>query len=432
MPQTCKLTLSCIVAGLAATGFASAQASPVDELLKLLPAARGQSDDAEPVKKLDAALARLTDATTKLTSPEYRQASQFLMHSKMPTRAGRVVRRGLELFGDNTELLEMLGTAEFATCQTARTDVAMRAHARNAIDAFERARKAGSTSPTCRLMPWQAHIIDCRFDRALAEIDRLIADKDLQKMMPDRHLARGMALLGAGPYEDALAELTHDAMPMQMRMSTESMAARAEALAGQPAAAVRRSKALFERRKDATSLGVYADTLAYAGLAEEALKVLRDNPIQAIRGEPAVRVAQRKQSRATFEYLISLRGERPDNLRTELAKRLGHSVSAHSKALTTATSPQSPLLLGYAARNAPSSPKGWGNDLLVLACIAAGDSYKPSDDEQKLIDTVLDDSSKMALQGQSAKARALTILRAACMRDDYEGSLVALQIGLQL
>lgn len=184
MLHRCRLILSFVLPMAALAGSARTQQDPLEQLLKLVPAAQGQADDSEPMKKLDAAVAHLTDPSTKLMGPQYHQAAKYLMHGQMPARAGRIVNRGLELFENDPGLLEFFGMTEFSQCQTVRTDADMRSHARKANTAFQRARDAGAKTPTCRLLPWQAHIVDCQFAQALAAIDLLIADKQPPRNAP--------------------------------------------------------------------------------------------------------------------------------------------------------------------------------------------------------------------------------------------------------
>lgn len=431
MPTRRDITLLTMLAATTHGVVHAQEASP--NLMQLVRAAQGQPNGSDPVRKLDAAITQMLDPKTERTKLEYSQGAQYLLHGQMPARASRIVQRGLELFENDAALLEMLGMTEFSQCQTVTTDAEMRAHARAAVDAFRRAREAGATTPTCRLLPWQAHIIDGRCDKALAAIDELAADQSLKRMMPDTHLARGMAMLGSGRYAEALAELTHKDMAMQVRMGTESMAARAEALAGKHKEAIQRAKAIYDRRKDSVALGLYVDTLAFAGKYDEALGMLKANPIVALKGEPAVRVTQRKQSRAAFEYLIGLRGKVPANKVSfvrDLADHLGQQTKSEEN--KHAIWKHSPLLIAGAARKSASGPKGWANDLLILAAISAWDTSATKEGGRAIAEKILDRETVQAFCSDGSKQRAMQLLRATGMRDDYEGTLVAIQLGATL
>ncbi len=384
---------------------------------------------------VDAAIAAIEASPKALDHEQWFAAAQMLFRVQQAERCIHVCELALANQEDPSGLLDFLGMSHIAAAGDAATDVAMREHAVAAEKAFRRAREGKVVTIPAHVFMHQALFIDCRFDEALADYDAVAADGRFADHLPDARRARGLFLTCAGRWEEALAVLQDEDIDAETRSEQEPLLIRALAMAGQTAKSVEIARARWGKQPDATNLALLADALGADAKFDEALQLLRDHPVEEIAGDPWNVTAIRRQSRATFEYLLSLHDVNPKDLREQLARRLGHRPQVLvGKVLGDGSIKldSSPLIMGATVRKAPMGAKGWGNDLLLLLCVVDAKGHVPFESEAALTSSLVDEPTREALTGEGAKTRAIRILHGHLFMDHDEGTLVALRIAARL
>lgn len=383
------------------------------------------------LEAVDAAIAAIEAAPRALDHEQWFAAAQMLFSAEQMDRCIRVCELGLANQVDPSGLLDFLGMSHYALAGEAENDVAMRDHAAAAVTAFRRAREGKVVTIPAHVFLHQALFIGCEFDAALADLDHVVVDGRFADHIPDPQSMRAILLTCGGRYEEALKILDNG----EEWPDGEHLLIRALAMAGQTGRSVAIARARWEKQPDATNLALLADALGADAKFEEALQLLRDHPVEQIAGDPWNVTAIRRQSRATFEYLLSLHDVIPKDLREQLAEKLGHATQVLGGEGLGKGADQlgrSPLLMGANVRKAPTGPKGWGNDLLFLLCVVDAKEHVPSEAEAVLAPVLVDEPTREALTGAGAKARATQVLHGHLFMDHDEGTLVALRIAARL
>lgn len=402
-------------------------------------AARAGGDAREAAEeRVQAAIAAVVAAAATFDHEQAMGVVRMLGNARRFDECVQVCERLLDVQEDPSGLLDLLGISHMKLAQLARTEARMRAHAAAAADAFTRARQGRSVTVPAHTMRWQALMIDCRFDEALADYDAVSADGRFRDALPDATRIRPILLLCAGRYEEALALLEAQDLDDAVREETAYLRIRALILAGRHADAVEQAAAAWEARRDDEAMGWYAEALGAAGRRDEALALLRAHPVEALPDEAWNETAVKEQSRATLEYLLGLDDVVPGQLYLQLAQHLGHGGEVvvtggegdRAEELQAVT--RSPRFIAATCRKAPSSPKNWGNDLLFLACVVAPEPAAPEGMAAGILSATLDADTAADLEREDAKQRAIEILRSQLFLPDQEGVVTALLLARRL
>lgn len=372
-----------------------------------------------------AAVERITAEPRAMGHDRFVAAAQALYSAQRYAACAHLGRMAIANLDDARGLFDLVGMSHLALAQRMPTHAAMREQAAQAVDAFQRARTDPASLPSRRLL-YQALWIDCRFERALLDLDAMAGDARVRPFLP-KALApiRGSLLLAAGRADDAVRAFTDPGLSPQQRAELEPQRIRALARSGRSEQAVAAARTAWQQRSGQEQLGVLVDVLALAGERDAALQLLREHPIEGDADDPTV--AARQQARAAFAYLVGIGTDRPADLRQVLATHLGRRRDVGDGALAV-----TPILLGTALDEVTVGPRAWADALLSLVCIADQQRHQPDDREAALVRSTLTPMQRAAICGPDAATRAQERL-ASCLSLHFDGGvLTALRIAERL
>ncbi len=410
-------------------------AKPVDgakliEAVKasLQPVARGRASD-ENRERFESAVQNLVANAAAVTAQEHLELAFTLFRSQQATECLALCEAGIAAHENPRGLHDFAAMSHLVLAEDVVTATAVRDHAAAAVRAFSAGREAKATTMHNRLYMNRALMLNCEFDRALAEFDAAMETDEVAKRMPaNPRTTRGMMLLCGGKYADAAKELTHESLTDEEREHFATMRIRALALSGDTEGAEAEARARWEKKGRTWDLALLADVLSVAGKRRDALALLRKNPIRE-EDVPESEFEELSQSRAAFEYLIDLGDKRPKDLRQRLAEHLGHHFEVMNSDTSTAGMKGSPLGIGYVARQAPTSLKDWGTALMFLVCAVDRANHEPSQLERAIFGSLDDPGLEPAL---ADPARAKQILGGTLMMCDEGGVMTTMRLAERL
>ncbi len=396
---------------------AEGEVGPLDALLEALErwalATRGTSEQAlaDADARITAAVEALSGDDNALALDEWMSAVVALFEAQRFDDCARLATAGTRQHAESAELFGYVGLANLVLAQEAENGRQMRRHATASLAGLLDARALDEHSAPVALYLHYAFSTLGRFDEALAEFDRVMAESPYaDRITPSPRYARGRILLGALRPAEALDELlADDAAAEPNAAGAELLIVRALVLADRDEEAIERARAVHARDGDESSLALLADVLGATGKVEEALALLRDAPIT---GDEQ---AGTRKSRACMSYLIGLDGARPDDLRAQLTERLDHHIllAGAGPDGTDLDLGASPLCMGYLAGQVPWGPSSWANDLLFYLCAQDAPGYEPAAasggaplSEEQITATMMRDGVRDALVGDGALQRA--------------------------
>lgn len=358
-----------------------------------------------------------------LTTLDYNRTATIAMNVRCPLVCQKVARFTIEKLEQPGQLREFLGIANFELAQQATTDADMRRLCTEGAAALAIwcEAKPGSIGPAYLM---QSYMVLGEWQKAIAWNERLKQRRSNIVLPP-----HGCALLhlGANQWDEALALLETPEVEEELEATeVDVLASRALASKGDFAAAVARLRLALQRKVGDAVVEALAETLACQGKYDEALAVLKQHPQQDKSEDRRVQAGLLK-SRAVLEYLISLRGKRPADLRAQLGKRLEVKFVVHGMKEGDAlgkTLAASPWALAYGLTHAPSGPASWASDLLFAVCVQDVGKYVQPDAEKKLMQALVDDSLRAALVGPDAFSVAKRNAETHVIRFEVPGALL--------
>ena len=361
---------------------------------------------------------------------------QTTWRTQCPGACAMLCELALQRFDATAQMHAQLGMCKMALAQEAKLEFDCRRFAAEAASAFAASRKLGEVEPAFVLMS-QALFCSLEFDAALADFDRVRAHPKFGDKLAG-HAGRAVFLLAAGRAAEAVTEFDAAAAAKESQ-DDPVLLVRALALAGRKDDAVSQARVLWHDSPSPIHLTVLADVLAFAGRYDEALALSRDNPVQQGKLSPED-FAELRRTRAALEFLIGLRGKRPDDLREQLLKVLEHKIKistwdSFSIQYTDAPDAKgeedlnaSPLAVGSWLLQRPTSASSWANDVLFAVCVEDAPKWECSPLARQLLERLLPAAHLQAMTGADALGRARAMLASRRMFDHAEGVLTASQL----